>query len=259
MGYDSIIADMIWSYSRITSFEDCPYRFLSHYVMRTEPEPRFFSDYGSFVHKLLGAYLSGELQESALAARYLTGFRENVRCAAPNEKVFSGYFRDGLEYLTSPGFPHDRILAVEQTYDFQVFGKPFTGVIDCVAETPDGIAVVDHKSRNLKPRSGRSKKTASDRELDKYLRQLYLYAIPVREVFGSYPARLQFNCFRERVWIDEPFVPEVFEGTKRWAFDLTERIERCEKWNPDIEFWKCRYICDCSGSCDYWKMFGGEK
>ena len=71
MKYSNIISDFTWSYSRINQFEMCPYAFLLNYIKHTPKKPLFFSDYGSFIHKLIEQYLNGELKKDELAGEYL--------------------------------------------------------------------------------------------------------------------------------------------------------------------------------------------
>lgn len=252
MRYTNLIDGMTWSYSRLTCFEDCPYRFYLSYIKRMEKEPRFFSDYGQFLHSLLDRHLSGELRGDGLTGAYLTGFRSEISGKAPSSTVFYNYFHQGLDYLRNFRFPY-RVLETEQRREFQAAGLPMVGVIDCVAMDGDDLVIVDHKSHSLKPRSGRKKPTKSDAELDRYLRQLYLYAIPVREKYGVFPARLEFNCFRTGQLVSEPFQADRLRATEDWAASMVSQIRECDRWRPDIEFFKCKYICDLTQHCDYFQ------
>ncbi len=256
MNYSNIISDFTWSYSRISQFELCPYGFLLRYVKKAEEKSMFFSDYGSFMHKLIEQYLRGFLEKEDLAGAYLSGFKRNVRGKPPNDKVFRSYFEQGYDYLSHIDFPYMSPLGVEQRVDFQVGCKPFTGVIDCVAMDNGKLVILDNKSRTLKPRSGRKKPTVSDRELDAYLRQLYLYSIPIEQSYHTYPVRLEFNCFRTGQLISEPFRPEEFEKTKAWALGSIDTITGNEDWSPKIDYWKCKYICGLSDDCCYFQMNG---
>lgn len=82
--YRPVIQDMTWSYSRISSFEDCPYRWYLKYLRGLRGGRRFFSDYGSFMHKTIEKYLTGSLPKSELVPYYLTNFAQEVRPPAPS-------------------------------------------------------------------------------------------------------------------------------------------------------------------------------
>lgn len=258
MKYSNIISDFIWSYSRVQSFFSCRYQFFLKYIKGLRERPMFFSDYGGFVHQIMEQYLQGELDEQDLSLYYLTHFREAVGGQAPNKNIFQKYFEDGLRYLSNPQFPYPTPLAVESRFSFSADGLPFVGIVDCLAEDSGQLILLDHKSRSLKPRSGRAKPTKADLELDEYLRQLYLYAIPVRERYGRFPDRLAFNCFRTGTLIQEPFQPERVEEVKAWAKGAVNTITENEDWSPDLDFWKCRYLCGLHDQCEYFQANNGR-
>lgn len=249
---------MTWSYSRITSFEDCPYRFLLNYILHKDKKKQFFSEYGGFVHELIAKYLTDEFDKDELSYYYLKNFQNVVPKNAPNFKVYSNYFNQGLEYLDSLNLPDNKTIAVEKRTDFEIEGKKFVGIIDLIQQD-SGLIICDHKSRALKPRSKGKRYLKTDEELDKYLRQLYLYSIPVKEIYGEYPKQLRFNCFRTQTVITEPFSVKDFEKTKVWAVKMISKIEENDNWKPNAELFKCKYICDHCLNCEYYKMIGGAK
>ena len=254
INYAPVILDMTWSYSRLHSFDDCPYRWYLRYIRQCPPKELFFSSYGKFVHELLCSYYRDGVSRDRIAQRFLTEFRESVPRAAPSRKVLMNYFWDALRYLENMEPLPYKPLAVEERCSFQCGGFTMTGIIDFVGERDGELVVVDHKSRKIKPRSGKGKATKSDELLDAYLRQLYLYAEAVREKFGKLPAALCLNCFREGLLIEEPFSPEQFQAAKTWAAEQVERIAGESDFRPDMDFFKCRYLCEMQDDCEYYQM-----
>lgn len=246
---------MTWSYSRITTFEDCPYRFYLKYIRRADETRNFFSDYGSFMHLIIQKFLIGELNKRDLVDYYLINFHNNVVGKPPTYNIFQNYFQQGLEYLKHITLPEEDIVGVEKDVEFKVGNRNFVGYIDKVSRNNNGLIITDNKSRNLKPRSEKKKPTKSDRELDKYLRQLYLYSIPIENEFKELPWCLKFNCFRTQTEITEPFKNVDYDNTKKWASDTIDKISKEQKWSPNIDSFKCRYICDVHDQCDYFKMY----
>lgn len=262
--YSFVISTMTWSYSRLTCFEQCPYKFLLTYLHPSDERPQFFSDYGSFVHGLLEKYYHGELQWEELSSYYLIHFYRDVIGRAPSDKVFAGYFLKGLDYFRH-GQPPDKVLdmsviGVEKEVHFDVGGYPFIGYIDLIGRDQNGIIQVDHKSRELKPRSKRGKYTKGDELLDEYLRQLYLYSIPTFHEFGQYPDNLAFNCYRAQTIVVEPFRQEMLRHAEEWAVHLIERIKGNNDWRPNLDYYTCTYLCGKHDSCEYYEMeFGKNK
>ena len=54
--YAPLIDDMTWSYSRVKSFEDCPYKWFLKYIVGLHGKRMFFADYGTFMHKLMESF-----------------------------------------------------------------------------------------------------------------------------------------------------------------------------------------------------------
>ena len=163
------------------------------------------------------------------------------------------YFNQGMEYLKKVSKPSGEIVAVERSFSFTVDGLPFTGVADLLVK--DGSLVIwDHKSRDLKERSRRGRYTKTDEELDHYLRQLYLYSIAVKDIYGVYPSHLAFNCYRTGQIIMEPFLESGLTSAKEWALDTVSRIHHAQKFPPSVDFFRCRYLCDVHDDCEFYEL-----
>lgn len=246
INYAPLIDDMVWSYSRIKAFVDCPYRFYLKYIRHIHGKEMFFASYGTFMHKLIETYFKEGKSPRQLTDIYLRDFKKEVVGRAPNKTVFGNYFTGGLEYLRGiHPFPY-RPAAIEKKVDFKVNGIPFIGYIDFLGELDGSLYVVDNKSRVLKPRSKREKPTKTDEELDAYLRQLYLYSAAVEEEYGVRPHKLCFNCFRTDTFIEEPFLDRDYEGAKQWLAEMISEIRQESDFKPSCEFFKCTHLCEIS-------------
>ncbi len=247
---------MTWSYSRLTSFESCPYGWFLSYLYKDENglplkrESGFFAEFGSFMHLIHQLYLQRILQAGELSMFYIQHFASNVRSRPPSTKVYTSYFSQGLSYFDSFSFPSRKIIGVEDNISFTFAGKPWTGFVDLISEEDGKLIITDHKSRDLKPRSNRQKPTKQDQELDEYLRQLYVYAAAAKERYGNYPDILEFNCFRSKVMIREPFRFEVLQDVEAWAADQIEKITTNQEWKATPDFWRCNHLCDVCNACE---------
>lgn len=252
MDYSCIVGQMTWSHTRLAAFEDCPYKFLLRYILDLPPSEHFFSGYGSLLHSLHEALYKGS-SPASLRTRFLAEFfRQVPTWDAPGPKVVRNYFEQGVAYLEQPYIPAGEIVAVEQPVEFFIGGYPFSGVIDLAFRGEDGkLRIADHKSRALKPRSKRKAPTKTDEELDRYLRQLYLYAEAARQLYGETPAELIFNCFRTQTQIVEPFIPAKSAEAMAWAQNIIRAAQQNVNWTPSVEFFKCRYICGMRDVCEY--------
>lgn len=250
--YKPLIDDMIWSYSRIEAFNDCPYRFFLRYIRGFKDDDKFYSSYGSFIHKILERYYKEEITKDEMLTTFLLNFKKEVRGIRPKESTVQKYISAGCEYLKSfTPFPY-KMIDVEKRIEFKIEDYNFVGFIDYIGYDDDGgICIVDNKSRDLKPRSNRQKPTAKDKELDKMLRQLYLYAAAIEQEYEVLPKFLCFNCFKAGVFIKEQFDIQKYEETKQWAIKSIEKITNTEDFEPNLDFFSCLYICGVSDYCEY--------
>lgn len=249
--YKPLIEDMTWSYSRVSSFDDCPYKWFMRYIGGEKETPMFYSSYGKFMHELLAEHYSDGVSPETLKMKFLFGFRDRVRGDRPSDRIVTNYVESGVRYFESfEPLPYEPI-ATEKFVVFTVGDHPFIGYIDLLAREGDTLVVADHKSRKLSPRSKRKKPTAKDAELDEMLRQLYLYAEAVKQELGVFPTKLVFNCFREGKVVEEPFDPDAHKRTLDWALETIERIENAESFPPHPDFFRCRNLCGLHDECVY--------
>lgn len=215
----------------------------------------FFATYGSFMHTVLQLYLSGQLSQAEAIDFFLQNYDDKVRGDAPSEKVAQGFFNKSFDYLQEIDFPYKDIVATEKQVHFEIDGFKFIGFIDVLAKTGKQYHIIDHKSHGLRNRSGRRFQTQYDKQLDRYLRQQYLYSIPIKQEYGRFPATLNFNCYRHGRFIKQKFDPQVLHRTKLWAVQQIHTIRDERSWDPTPDQFRCNYICDSSQSCEYCKKF----
>lgn len=98
VSYLPLIEDMIWSYSRLESFNDCPYRFFLKYISKCKESEKFYATYGSFMHKLIEGYYRGYYTKDDMLTEFLVGFSENVKGARPQKSTVEKYIKCGVEY-----------------------------------------------------------------------------------------------------------------------------------------------------------------
>lgn len=259
VSYLPLIENMVWSYSRIESFDDCPYRFFLKYISKCEETDKFYASYGSFMHKLIEKYYIGELSKDEMLTEFLTGFSDNVRGLRPQRSTVEKYIKCGVEYLQGfQPFPY-RMLGVEKRVNFEIDAMPFVGYIDYLGEKDGEYYIIDNKSRDLKPRSNRAIPTVKDQELDSMLKQLYLYSTAIKQEYGKFPKALCFNCFRTGVFIEESFNEDAYNEAVNWAKVKIEEIKATDDFYPNRDFFSCFYICGVSNDCVYDQMAREER
>lgn len=249
--YSLILDEMTWSYSRLKSFQKCPYGFFVHYILGEDEEDTFLSSYGSFIHEIHELVFNGILKKEEAATYYLEHFKDYV-IGTPPPKVFSSYYHGGYNYMENfPEFDGD-VFAVEKNFEFSLRGCKFVGITDLITKTDRGLILYDHKAKALKPFSGKKKPIKTDVELEDYNKQLYLYAYAMKQVLGEYPVELVFNCYRIQKMVRTPFDEYKMCEALDWVIDSIEKIKRTDEWLPEIDFFGCRYLCGLTGEkCDF--------
>ena len=244
-----IYDDWIWSFSRLSLYEQCPYAFALKYLYGEDSaQTNFYAEFGLLIHKIHELYYTGELNDKGLVPYYIEHFND-----VSDHKYKTKYFVEGLNYLNG-GIavkPRD-IVGVEKLINFKVDNYNFVGFIDLLYRNKDGtLTICDHKSHPLSPRSNRKKPTASDKELDNYLRQLYLYAHGVHQLGLGNVGGLQFNCFRGSKIVSERYSEDKEKEAVEWAADTIHKIENAGEFMPDYDWFYCNNLCDNRRSCEY--------
>ena len=248
---------MTWSYSRLTCYEQCPYKFYLKYIDPVPTKEMFYSSFGSFFHEILAGLFSGQISKEEAEMEFINGFQTKVKGDRPDAKQSISRFRDGLEYIRSFAEPKEGVIDTEHFCRFNVDKYHFIGYIDAILSDGENILCLDHKSHNLKPRSKRKTPTKSDEELSSYLRQLYLYSKALFSEYGKYPSKLMFNCYRSGTIVSEPFSEEKLKESEMWAESVISKIFEEEDWNPNLEYFSCKNLCECNDSCEYYELMKG--
>lgn len=242
--YAPLIRDMTWSFSRVSSFDSCPYRWFLHYIKGKREDDTFYASYGSFMHRILADFYSGRLSEDLLSMEFLTHFRKEVKGMRPAASTVEKYVNEGAEYLRSPFKPDGTVVAVEKRVGFDVNGIPFVGIFDLVTSEKPGIVITDHKSHVVKSKA----------EEDEMMKQLYLYAHALYSTEREFPAVLRFNCFRDGKIIERPFERDEYDRTIGWITDTIRKIEASADFDAEPDWFRCRYLCGYRDLCDEWEV-----
>lgn len=207
-----------------------------------------FSQYGTFNHSILEKYGKGEAEVYELLDLFTSGFCENVTIDFPPNKfcdLREKYFSDAVKfYQNFEGFDEYNVLGVEKTFNLNINNDfIFKGVIDLILEgSNNDIIILDHKSKA----DFKSKK-----ERDKYARQLYLYSLYIKNVYGKYPKELIFNMFRKQKMVRIPFDLKKYEEAYEWMLNTVKDIRSNDKFEISTDDFMCKYLCNHRDTCEY--------
>lgn len=236
---------MLWSYSKLTTFEHCALAFKLQYLDRLPQTNNAYAEFGTLCHSILERWAMGELAEFELGNAYEAEYDQAITNPFPPfPKGLGGkYFAAGKQYFdTFAGFGAMDIIATEERFETSIDGYPFIGIVDLLLRdsATGGLVLMDHKSKSH---------AAMKKALPKQLRQLYLYAAFVRERHGSFPSRLILNLFREPMLLETPFDQNDYEEAVQWAKDTIAQIRTEQAWAPCKKDYFCQFLCGVAYHC----------
>lgn len=246
---------MLWSFSRLNSFYNCPYEWKRKYIECDYGENGFFGEFGSHCHSLLEGYAKGEISIFEISQLYEEEFNNVVVHDAPPNKysdIRQSYFDKGLEYFNNIDLDLENyeVIGVEKEVRFQIGGKDFIGFIDLLLrnKVTGEIIILDHKSASLKfKKNGEISKTDAEHFLE-FKRQLYLYSLPIIKEFDKVNY-LEWNLFKDQKKIKINWDEQEYNNALKWAEDTIKLIEDEKKWLPKPDFYYCHYLCSQRNNC----------
>ena len=248
---------MLFSYSRLSSFYNCKHEWYLHYIEGRQGLDNFFSQFGSYMHKILEKYEKGELDFFDLVDYYTEHFSEEIYFDAPPNNyvdIKDSYYKKGLDYLENIDLVLEKynVLGIEKKVEFELGGFPFVGFIDLLLEDKETkeITILDHKSASIKFLKNGNVAKGDKEHVEDFKRQLYLYSIPVLEEYGRVNF-LEWNLFKDRNHYRIPWNGTEFESAKEWALSTIDLQKSERDWEPKQDLFYCKYLCGMREECEY--------
>lgn len=267
MNYGFIIDDMIWSHSRIDTFDRCPKCFFLQYIKAYEGAKGVFGQFGSLCHDILEKYAKGKLEEYELSSEYRNNFDKIITCAFPPNKwvdLRESYYCAGLNFFDNfEGYDMSKIRGIESEYNFKVGKYIFTGKIDL--ETDD---IVDYKTKKachlVKLTKNHDKSNYITLNDGRYLKfedivQLVLYCIPYKNQYKKYPKKLILDMIKANDKYVLDFDKTLLKKAITWAENKIQEIYNTKDFQRGKEcdqFW-CDFTCSQRYNCEHSSRYSG--
>ena len=258
--YKDKIDRMIWSYSRITSYEQCPYNFYLKYIIDDDEqylaEGNYYAEVGIYVHSIFEKIFKKELNVEDASQYYVDHFDENVFYTT-YQNTMNKTYELCADYFATVDFDWLKdyeILGVEQKINVSINNYNFTGYIDLLLKHKDTgeIYIVDHKSSSYPFKmDGKTVLKKSQNDFEKYKKQMYLYCKYVFDKYNVFPNWIIWNHFKDQKIAKIPFVKNDYDEALKWFSDEIEKVENDETFDANLEFFYCTQLCDFRLSCEY--------
>lgn len=264
---DFILDSMTWSFSRLSSYYQCPYEWKLRYIDCIPKEDSFFGQYGSFIHKILELYAKGEIDFFDICNYYGEHYNEEIYISAPYNAytdIAENYYKKGYDYVCnlSPFCENFEILGVEKEVKFQIENFDFVGYIDLLLrdKVSGEITILDHKSASLKFKKNGEIAKISREHFKNFKRQLYLYSKPVIEEYGHVDS-LSWNLFNIQKTVAINWDKDEYTEAIDWALNTIYKIKEAQDFQCNPDFYYCRNLCSVrnAGICEANQVSGEER
>jgi len=254
MSYKKELDKMTFSYSRIHSYEQCPYSFYLKYIEERCGSGNWWAENGKLIHKTLEMYFKKELTIEEITEYYIKNYK-SIEYVTKSSTMDKGYY-DCCKFLSEfdfDWFDNYEIIGIEDKCDFMVDKYKFRGFIDLVIKdkNEDKITVLDFKSSQFpeKVKGGILKSCMNN--FESYKKQMYLYCKDIYTKYGSYPSEITWLHFRDSKFYTIPFNQEEYNNSILWAEDTIKKIYKDKTFVANKDFIQCQRLCDFRYTCEY--------
>lgn len=258
--YSSAFSQSIWSYTRVSCFQNCKYEFYLGYINTDREkypvEDNFYAAIGRYVHKILALIINGTIKKEDALSYYVSHYDENITAELEenaSEKT-KDLICDYVSFLDLSWLNGYQVLGVEEELTFELQGYRFIGYIDLLLrDIRDGrLVIVDHKSAEAPfKRNGELKKNSVDTFIS-HKRQMYLYSHAVKQVYGEFPKSFMWNHYKDNgKMVTIPFSNADYNAEMDWYVKTIQRIAEEKNYDHSFNYFYCNNLCNFRSSCKY--------
>lgn len=212
-----------YSYSKLSTWEDCKasYNLIYNVVPKNEQLDSFYGVLGSGCHKIMEDIDNGKVI-NPLNEFHQVWERSMAYPAHPDNEtsgfISNAYYKKLVKFFENIPVQSTPLYKAEQEILIPVGDFLLKGYIDRVGS--NGKILLDYKTNNP---------TSEFWDMEKKLRQLYLYSGWVYKTFGYFPDKLIFWFIRyhgdkKRQYHIETFNIEKFKKAIQWTKDTVKQI-----------------------------------
>ena len=244
------------SYSQLSDYETCPWRYRYKYVLRLPAPPTPPTSFGISLHETLREFEMRRIKGEAVSlGQFLKMYREHFLTGGYRErKEKEAYFLRGKKLLTDFYRKHQQKLfppfMVEKGFEIKLGGKTLAGRIDRIGKNAAGeFELIDFKGgeTSRKEEGDLLKKAQKDD-------QLFLYTLAAKEALGITPKSVALFYLDGGKLIEANFSEKEIE--KRTA-EIEERIRKISRGDfeatpgPQCVWCPFNQICEFSEADRY--------
>ena len=238
--YRERIDNMVWSHSRVTCYESCPYCFFVKYIVKDDAqylaESNYYAEIGGYVHSILEKIFNNEISVDDATQYYIDNYESNVLYKT-KKNIMQKTYEACADYFASVDFDWLKdfdILGVEKKIETEIKGYKFLAY----PFKKDGTTVLQK----------------SKKDFEKYKKQMYLYSKAVYDEYNVFPKWLVWNHFKVQQFAKIPFKKTEYNKSMKWFVDVIHKIEEDDTFDAHVDYFYCTQLCDFRNSCEYAKQ-----
>lgn len=252
--YKNLLDEMVWSYSRLTAYEHCPYSWYRRYIECETGEGSFYADNGKAMHEVFDALIKGDVTFEDAPSLYLEKY--DAITTTVKQDIMDKTFDTCINYLCNikenvlDGY---EVVGSEIKLDFHICGYRFTGFVDLLLRDDNGnLIVVDHKSSDPFLKKNGEPYAKSKEQFENYVRQLSIYCYGIEQIYGEKPVKIVFHHFKNDGKLTVlPVNDELISDAWAWCNNIIQQIYDDETFEAKPKTGFCYRLCDYRKDCDY--------
>ena len=256
--YKDELDKIIFSYSTLKTYEDCPFSFYLKKIEGEEGATNAHAQIGSYGHGFFEQIFKKKITPTEALNECIEEFEDNITeqiSEASLQKKYAALCQYIADLDIEDFFNKYEVLGVEKKFIWKIAGHRMIGFADLILKRKsDGkILLVDHKSAgHFMKKDGKTPLKSQVDSLESYKKQMYMYADAMINTMGIRPDFIVWNHFLdggEKTVIE--FKQEEYEAAIQWVKDTIDAIYADEEFAENQSYVMCHMLCNYRDTCEY--------
>ena len=238
------------SYYQIDDYLTCPLKYKFVNILRVPIMEHHTVIYGRAMHDAVSRYFQYRLSGRQLSlAELLAMFKDNfdpqgfLDAKHQEERLKVGQTAL-VRFFNDQSTKNAKLKFIEKDFNFRIGDIKIAGRFDRVDEDESGISIIDFKTSDIKAQKDADKRIKDNK-------QLVLYALAFKAIFGELPAKIELSFLESGLKASRPVKESEFAEIIEEIEKVAAGIRRGEfRATPDYN--NCNY-CAYSQICSYGK------
>lgn len=236
--------ERIWSFSRLSSYEQCPHSFYRKYILGERGGDNDWALSNTVAHDALELSMKGEI-DYEFAAQYFLDNTKHCTFDTMKQGYAATHISAITDFFSDWKGPKGEVIGIEREFLIDIGGEKLRGYIDAEVKNEEGITLVDWKGSAISGFQGK--------KLKEKARQLQLYSISAEEHWGEKPKKAYFYMLKYKKAIGVSLAEKDVQEARDWMLRTIEKIDNDTTWEAKPEWFFCNQLCKLYNCIHYGK------